>query len=71
MIVQAIPGDSGNKSINENLGDFSGPPHSTDKQRKWAKIRNRYNQVPHLTGSGVFWCSKFSVFLKDQCFKII
>ena len=36
-------------------GDFSGPPRSTDKTTliikvsKDAKIRNRYNQVPHLT----------------------
>ena len=36
-------------------GDFLGPPRSTDKTtliikvRKGAKIRNRYNQVPHLT----------------------
>ena len=31
-------------------GDFLGPPRSTDKVSKGAKIRNRYNQVPHLTG---------------------
>ena len=37
-------------------GDFLGPPRSTDKTTliikvsKGAKIRNRYNQVPHLTG---------------------
>ena len=36
-------------------GDFLGPPRSTDKTTliikvsKCAKIRNRYNQVPHLT----------------------
>ena len=36
-------------------GDFLGPPRSTDKTTliikvsKVAKIRNRYNQVPHLT----------------------
>ena len=36
-------------------GDFLGPPRSTDKTylmvnvSKGAKIRNRYNQVPHLT----------------------
>ena len=36
-------------------GDFLGPPRSTDKTTliikvsKGAKIRNRYNQVPHLT----------------------
>ena len=36
-------------------GDFLGPPRSTDKTTmiikvsKDAKIRNRYNQVPHLT----------------------
>ena len=42
-------------------GDFLGPPHSTDKTTliikvsKGAKIRNRYNQVPH---------SKFLVPLK-------
>ena len=36
-------------------GDFLGPPRSTDKTTliikvsKAAKIRNRYNQVPHLT----------------------
>ena len=36
-------------------GDFLGPPRSTDKTsliikvRKRAKIRNRYNQAPHLT----------------------
>ena len=36
-------------------GDFLGPPSSTDKTTliikvsKVAKIRNRYNQVPHLT----------------------
>ena len=36
-------------------GDFLGPPGSTDKTTliikvsKVAKIRNRYNQVPHLT----------------------
>ena len=36
-------------------GDFLGPPPSTDKTiliikvRKGAKIRNRYNQAPHLT----------------------
>ena len=36
-------------------GDFLGPPRSTDKTTliiklsKSAKIRNRYNQVPHLT----------------------
>ena len=35
-------------------GDFLGPPRSTDKTTliikvsKGAKIRNRYNQVPHL-----------------------
>ena len=35
-------------------GDFLGPPRSTDKTTliikvsKVAKIRNRYNQVPHL-----------------------
>ena len=39
-------------------GDFLGPPHSTDKTNliikvsKGAKIRNRYNQVPHLTQDG-------------------
>ena len=37
------------------LGDFLGPPRSTDKTTliikvsNGAKIRNRYNQVPHLT----------------------
>ena len=37
------------------LEDFLGPPPSTDKTTliikvsKGAKIRNRYNQVPHLT----------------------
>ena len=37
------------------LGDFFGLPRSTDKTTliikvsKGAKIRNRYNQVPHLT----------------------
>ena len=36
-------------------GDFLGPPRSTDKTTliikvsNGAKIRNRYNQVPHLT----------------------
>ena len=36
-------------------GDFLGPPRSTDKTTliikvsKGAKIRNRYNQVPHLS----------------------
>ena len=36
-------------------GDFLGPPRNTDKKTliikvsKSAKIRNRYNQVPHLT----------------------
>ena len=36
-------------------GDFLGPQRSTDKTTlitkvsKGAKIRNRYNQVPHLT----------------------
>ena len=36
-------------------GDFLGPPRSTDKTTliikvsKVAKIRNRYNKVPHLT----------------------
>ena len=36
-------------------GDFLGPPRSTDKTTliikvsKGAKIRNRYNQIPHLT----------------------
>ena len=36
-------------------GDFLGPPRSTDKTTliikvsKGAKIKNRYNQVPHLT----------------------
>ena len=36
-------------------GDFLGPPRSIDKTtliikvRKRAKIRNRYNQAPHLT----------------------
>ena len=36
-------------------GDLLGPPRSTDKTTliikvsKDAKIRNRYNQVPHLT----------------------
>ena len=36
-------------------GDFLGPPRSTDKTTliikvsKAAKIRNRYNQVPHPT----------------------
>ena len=36
-------------------GDFLGPQHSTDKTTliikvsKGVKIRNRYNQVPHLT----------------------
>ena len=36
-------------------GDFLGPPRSTDKTTliikvsKVAKIRKRYNQVPHLT----------------------
>ena len=36
-------------------GDFLGPPRSTDKTTLIikvsvvAKIRNRYNQVPHLT----------------------
>ena len=36
-------------------GDFLGPPCSTNKTSliikisKGAKIRNRYNQVPHLT----------------------
>ena len=36
-------------------GDFLGPPRSTDKTTliikvsKGAKIRNRHNQVPHLT----------------------
>ena len=36
-------------------GDVLGPPRSTDKTTliikvsKGAKIRNRYNQVPHLT----------------------
>ena len=36
-------------------GDFLGPPRSTDKTTliikvsKGAKVRNRYNQVPHLT----------------------
>ena len=36
-------------------GDVLGPPRSTDKTTlkikvsKDAKIRNRYNQVPHLT----------------------
>ena len=36
-------------------GDFLGPPHSTDKTTliikvsKGAKIRSRYNQVPHPT----------------------
>ena len=36
-------------------GDFLGPPRSTDKTTliikvsKGAKIRNRYNQAPHLT----------------------
>ena len=36
-------------------GDFLGPPRSTDKTTliikvsKGAKIRNQYNQVPHLT----------------------
>ena len=36
-------------------GEFLGPPRSTDKTfliikvSKGAKIRNRYNQVPHLT----------------------
>ena len=36
-------------------GDFLGPPRSTDittliiKVGKGAKIRNRYNQVAHLT----------------------
>ena len=43
-------------------GDFLGPPRSTDKTTliikvsKVAKIRNRYNQVPHLTqdtGTGI------------------
>ena len=35
-------------------GNFIGPPHSTDKttliikKMKKAKIKNQYNQVPHL-----------------------
>ena len=41
------------RALNESAG--KGPPHGTDKTTliikvsKGAKIRNRYNQVPHLT----------------------
>ena len=41
--------------------DFLGPPRSTDKTTliikvsKGAKIRNRYNQVPHLTQAILLW----------------
>ena len=43
-------------------GDFLGPPRSTDKTTliikvsKVAKIRNRYNQVPHLTQDTLLMC---------------
>ena len=42
-------------------GDFLWPPRSTDKTTliikvsKGAKIRKRYNQVPHLTQVYVIW----------------
>ena len=56
-------------------GDFLGPPRSTDKTTliikvsKCAKIRNRYNQVPHLTLrpllylENISWCGTLTLYL--------
>ena len=52
-------------------GDFLGPPRSTDKTTliikvsKVAKIRNRYNQVPHLTQDIINFAKHFQNFIDD------
>ena len=55
VIVHAILRIGIIRTLNETAGRLFRPPHSTDKAtliikvKKGAYIRNRYNQVPHLT----------------------